>query len=407
MDFVTRLERLIGPLPGPREARAISVLALIAGAIVCALSIYYGSRGETFMGRPLGGDFVQFYAAGKILNSGQPAQIYDISTIVSTEHESLPSMSSTQMLLFGNAPYIALLFRPLALLPYTWAYGVWLIISLALYTAALAILFRTSTPFLLALSSPMFLLETWIGGQISVVAFLAIALFVDHFRRGRFFLAGLSLAIAAYKPSLIAIPAAMLAIGACWRAVAGIATGSAIAVLLSLFTVGFDGIQRWLATLRTFSLLATGAEASIRRVKYVDLNSFFSILLGANAVTRACAFVAVAALLLWLARAWWMSRGGNQETLVAATLAIMLAANFYVPVYDTIIVAAAAAIMAQHFSSNKAFRIWILLLYLTPSLTQSFAEFARVQLFTPLLAGFGLWILATRPDCERPAHSLR
>ena len=214
------MERIIGPLPGLKEARAISTLALIAGAILCAASLYFGFHGETFMGRPLGGDFVQFYSAGKILNTGDAAGIYDISTIVRVEHESLPTMPDTQMLLYGNAPYIAALFRPLALLPYRYAYCVWLAISLLLYSTALVILIGDRLPrvaYLLALSSPMFLLETWIGGQISVIAFLGIALFVDCFRRERWFLAGLSLSMAAYKPSLIAIPAVMLVIGACWR----------------------------------------------------------------------------------------------------------------------------------------------------------------------------------------------
>jgi hypothetical protein len=395
VDFAARVERLIGPLPGEKEARAISVLALIAGAILAFLSIYYGAHGETFMGRALGGDFVQFYAVGKILNSGPAEMIYDIPTIVRTEHESLPAMSQTQMLLFGNAPYIAELFRPLALLPYTWAYCVWLAISFALYAGALRILFKTAVPFLLALSSPMFLLETWIGGQISVIAFLGFALFLDNFRRGRWFVAGLSLAIAAYKPSLIAIPGVMLVIGACWRAVAGVAAGSAIAALLSIATAGIHGCLQWLSALRVFGLLATGAEASIRRVKYVDFNSFFSILLGPNAVARACAFVAIGGLLAWLALAWWKSRDQNKQVLVAATIAIMLAANLYVPVYDTILLAAAAAIAAQAFGGTKIFRLWVLALYLVPFLTQSFAEFARLQILTPLLAAFGLWMLSS------------
>jgi len=419
VDFTTRLERLIGPLPGPKEARAISILALIAGAILCALSLYYGFHGETFMGRPLGGDFVQFYAAGKILNTRSAADIYNIDTIVWIEHQSLPSMQDTQMLLFGNAPYIALLFRPLARLPYAWAYCVWLAISLAIYAAGLAILFRRQTGYLLALSSPMFLLETWIGGQISVIAFLAITLFVDNFRRRHFFLAGLALSIAAYKPSLIAIPALMLIIGACWRAVAGIAAGSMIAAGLSIATAGIAGCRRWLDTLRLFGLLATGTEASIRRVKYVDFNSFFSMLIGANTLARVCAFAITALMLVWLAHEWWKSRRGNQEILIAATLAIMLAANFYVPVYDTIVLAAAAAITAQYLG-GRTFQLWVLLLYLVPSLTQSFAEFARVQLMTPLVAGFGMWILysarshrlkpvppAIRPDFEHPARSLQ
>lgn len=173
MDFAATaerpaVERWIGPLPGLKEARAISVLALIAGAVLCALSLYFGFRGETFMGRPLGGDFVQFYAAGKILNSGPPTAVYDIAAIVRTEHESLPAMPDTQMLLFGNAPYIAALFRPLALLQYRYAYCVWLAISFLLYFGGLVILIGDRLPrtaYLMALSAPMFLLETWIGGR--------------------------------------------------------------------------------------------------------------------------------------------------------------------------------------------------------------------------------------------------
>jgi hypothetical protein len=389
------LERWIGPLPGLKEARAISTLALIAGAILCAASLYFGFRGETFMGRPLGGDFVQFYSAGKILNTGPAAGIYDIATIVRTEHDTLPTMPDTQMLLYGNAPYIAVLFRPLAMLPYRYAYCVWLAISLLLYSASLAILIGGRLPrtaYLMALSTPMFLLETWIGGQVSVIGFLGIALFVDCFRRERWFLAGLSLSIAAYKPSLIAIPAAMLIVGACWRAVAGVVAGSALAGVLSIATVGVDGCLRWIDTLRVFGVLATGAQASIRRIKYVDFNSFFSILFGANGIARVCAFIATAAALLWLARAWWRS-SGDRRLLLAATLALMLAASFYVPVYDTIVLVAAAVLAAESNVNRKQFQLWLLTLYLAPFVTQFFAEFARFQLLTPLLAGFGLWLL--------------
>jgi hypothetical protein len=395
---MTAVERIIGPLPGLKEARAISTLALIAGAILCAASLYFGFRGETFMGRPLGGDFVQFYSAGKILNTGPAAAIYDIRTIVRVEHESLPTMPDTQMLLFGNAPYIATLFRPLALLPYRYAYCVWLAISLLLYFGALVILIGDRLPrvaYLLALSSPMFLLETWIGGQISVIAFLGIALFVDCFRRERWFLAGLSLSIAAYKPSLIAIPAVMLVIGACWRAVAGVIAGSALAGVLSLATAGFDGCLRWIDTLRVFGLLATGDQASIRRIKYVDFNSFFSILIGANGIARVCALIATLAALLCLARAWWNSTGDRRQ-LLAATLALTLVASFYVPVYDTIILAAAAVLAAESNVDRKQFQLWLLALYLVPFVTQFFAEFAHVQILTPLLAGFGLWLLWPR-----------
>src|ERR1035438_1616003 len=67
-----------GPLPGSREARALSWIMIVAALIVCGLSIVRGFQGQTLMGRPLGGDFVQFYVAGKILNQYEPARMYDL-----------------------------------------------------------------------------------------------------------------------------------------------------------------------------------------------------------------------------------------------------------------------------------------------------------------------------------------
>ena len=84
------------------------------------------------MGRPMGSDFVEFYAAGKALNQHQPALIYDIPALTRIEQESLPAMSRTQMLIFGYPPVVGQLYRPFALLPYKWAYCAWLVFSLAL-----------------------------------------------------------------------------------------------------------------------------------------------------------------------------------------------------------------------------------------------------------------------------------
>ncbi len=165
-------------MPGRREAHAMAWVALIIGAILCAVSVLLGLEGRTFLGRALGGDFVEFYTIGNIFNHYAPASIYDLRLAVGLQHATLPAMPETQMLVFAQAPFIAWLFRPFALLPYVWAYVAWLGFSAGLYIAGLALLFRTlrlnaedrKTGFLLALSCTPFLFETWIGGQMSVVA---------------------------------------------------------------------------------------------------------------------------------------------------------------------------------------------------------------------------------------------
>ncbi len=408
-----RIERIIGPLPGQREARAFSIFALIAGLIACGLSVYYGFRGETFMGRPMGSDFVEFYAAGKALNQHQPALIYDIPALTQLEQQSLPAMSRTQMLLFGYPPVVGQLFRPFALLPYKWAYCAWLVFSLALYAASLWLLFRgwanasyRRTAFLLSLSAPMYTLETWIGGQLSVATFFAVVCFVCCFERRWQLLAGVALGLATYKPSLIAIPAAMMILGGCWKMFTGLCGGSVLLLLGSLATAGVNGLRLWMVQMKVFAGIATTNESIIRRTKYVDLNSFFSILLGGNSAARAIATIAAAAAFLLLAWAWWRARGQShdvQRYLWAATLTWTLMINIYAPVYDTILLVPAGALVARSLYDGRkreqaGLQLWVLALWLVPWLTQSWADYLRLQILTLVLAGFGYWAITLARD---------
>src|ERR1700733_995513 len=245
------LERVIGPLPSEKEARAFGVCGIAIALIACALSLYYGFKGEAFLGRPLGGDFVQFYAAGRILNQHEPAKLFDIPFLAEMEHASLPTMPKTRMLIFGNAPCIAAIFRPLAMVSYQQAYCVWLVFSAAIYLTGLLMLVRGDRiAMLLALSTPMFTLETWIGGQISIFAFLAFALCVRWFQAQRYFLAGVALGLAAYKPSLIAIPLAMFVFGRCWSMLGGLLVSVSLVIAASFATVGIEGMRLWLDTMR-------------------------------------------------------------------------------------------------------------------------------------------------------------
>jgi hypothetical protein len=392
------IERLIGPLPGDKEARAFGVCGIAVAIVACALSLYYGFKGETFLGRPLGGDFVQFYAAGRILNQHEPARLFDVPFLAEMEHGSLPTMPGNQMLIFGNAPVIAAIFRPLALLSYEHAYCVWLVFSAAVYVTGLLILLEGNrTALLLALATPMFTLETWIGGQVSIFAFFAFAVFTRWFVEERFFLAGLVLGLAAYKPSLVAIPAAMFLAGRCWKILGGLAVSVSVVIAASFATVGVQGMGLWLQTMRIFRFLATDQESVLRRSKYIDLNSFLVELFGPTRL----GYPVVALALVILAWAWFRHRPGKE--LWAATVAATLVLNVYVPVYDTIILIPALSLMVP----SKEQKVWILFFCLVPWLTQSAAEFLRLQMLTILIAAFGCWMLLRRRDFGRPEHSLQ
>ena len=409
-----------GPMPGSREARALSWMAITAGLIVCALSILRGFQGQTFMGRPLGGDFVQFYTVGEILNQYQPARIYDLDLEIPLQHAAAPGAPHDQMLVFASAPYAAQIYRPFALLPYAWAYIAWLVFSMALYAAAVMLLLSSArltaaqkqTGFLLAISFMPFLMESWIGGQISIVAFFAVALFVFLRSRNRRFLAGLALALALFKPTLIAIPILMLLIGRRWRMLAGVAAGAASLAVVSIATVGMEGCARWIGTLQFYGHLATGSAAALRRMKYVDAGSFFHLLIGNSAIAQILGVLAPVAGIAILAVAWWRSSGWDapsRDLLWAATFAGALVSNVYTPIYDSILIAPAVALAAgvmlkRGESEREMLAAWMVLLYIVPWLTQSFAEFLRFQPFTLVLAGFAWWVLgqARLPAATRP-----
>jgi hypothetical protein len=404
---MTRWLRWFGPLPGRREAHAMAWMSLTAGVILCAVSVLLGFEGRSFMGRPLGGDFVGFYTIGKILNTYPAARIYDLELAVRVEHQTLPSMDATQMLVFGQAPYIAWLFRPFAWLPYAWAYIAWLGFSAALYAAGLAVLFAAvgldredrRTGFLLALSAAPFLFETWIGGQMSAVVFFIWALFLWCFQNDRRFLAGLVLSLCLFKPTLVALPAAMLFIGRRWRVTAGLATGGVALALLSIATVGWDGCQAWARMLAMNAQVASGAGDPRHRAKYVDMASFFHLLFGSHDTIALIAMIlAGVTAAAFLALAWRKSDRTISNELLAATLACTLVVNAYAPIYDSVLAVAAVALVAAKRErlpeqAREIFAFWLLLLYMVAWVTQSFAEFLHLQLITLVLAGFGFWTL--------------
>jgi hypothetical protein len=403
MERATVWRRWFGPMPGRREAQAMAWIALGIGVILCIVSILLGFQGRTFLGRPLGGDFVEFYTIGKILNNYAPAHIYDLPLAVALQHAALPSMPNTQMLVFGQAPFIASLFRPFALLPYAWAYVAWLGFSAGLFIAGLALLFRAlglsaddrKTGFLLALSSTPFLFETWIGGQMSVVVFFIWVLFFWCLENGRPWLSGLVLALCLFKPTLVALPALMLLAGRRWRVLGGFAIGGVAMAALSLATVGLKGCQAWFAALALNRNAVAGKIGETReawhQAKYVDILAFSHLLLANWPALADLAAISVAVFaVVWLGLAWWKSHGsGANRLLWAATLCFTLVVNPYAPIYDAVLIVIAVALVA---SERAAPASWLLALYMIPWITQAFAEFLHLQLMTLVVAGFGIWL---------------
>lgn len=414
-----KVRTLLGPLPGVREIRAVSWAALLVTVVLVGLSLSFAARGLPFLGHQPCGDFVQFYAAGKILNEYPHASLYDGLLQYRLQHALLPGMRPELSLVFANAPFLALLFRPLACLPLLWSYAVWVAISALLYGTGLALLRpqghdfagASRTVFLACLSFAPFAIECCGGGQLSALGFFALAL-CTRWRSRHPFAAGAVLALCLYKPSLLVLLAPMMVAGRRFRMLFGFAVSAAALGGLSLAVTGYEGCRGFLRTLRLYAEFTSRNPSPLPLFKYVNIHTFLRLLFGSySAASAAAAWILGGAAFVYLAVRWARSRPGTQADglLWAATIAWTLVFNLYVPIYDTIMIVISALTMAGTIyawqgkraeSARSAFLGWMLVLYVAAWVTQPLASFARVQVLTLVLAGIGAFALRLSRQAE-------
>ncbi len=402
---------LLGPPPGVREIRVACWVALAAILALVALSITYATRGQPFLGHQPGGDFVAFYVAGKILNEYPAARLYDVPLQYRLQHDLLPEMPADVGVVYANAPFLALPCRAFARLPYLWAYGLWMALSAALYLAGLGLIWPPKRDFggvsrialLACFSFAPFAIECWAAGQLSALGFFAIALCTRWQRTGSGFAAGLALAVCLYKPPLLLLIGPMLLIGRRFRVLLGFAVGALGLGALSLAAVGSEGCAGYWRVLRLYAEWTARDPSPLALFKFVDVHSFFRLLLGGHSrAGEGIALILAAGGFTYLAALWARSRPGTKSDrlLWAATVAWTLVFNLYVPIYDTILIVISALTMAGEVYGSGADRAerdraaflgWMLVLYVTAPISQALASYARFQILTLVLVAVG-WL---------------
>ena len=408
-SFAAIARSVFGAPPGAREIRLACWTALSVTAALVAVSLVSAARGRQLLGHPPGGDFVAFYAAGKILNEYPHTSLYDLPLQYRLHHALLPEMPPELASPYFNTPFLAWLFRPLARLPFLWSYGVWTAISFALYLGGLALLWpedktfgdASRIAFLVCCSFPPFAIECLVGGQVSAIGFFALSLSTRWQRSARPMAAGAALALCLYKPPLLVVVVPMLAIGRRWRILAGFAAGACALGALSLAAVGYGGCVAYIEALRLRAGLVTLNPSPLALFKCVDIQTFFRLLFGGySRASAGAASILGGAGFLILALRWARSRPGTQadRLLWAATVAWTLVVNVSIPIYDTVLIVISALVMAgvvyasrpEPTESDRSTFLWsILALYLAAVVSQPLARFAGIQVLTPVLAGIG------------------
>lgn len=409
-------------MPGLQRGEIrLAAFTMIGTALLlqCAAVIWYP---RLPLHHELGGDFMAFYTAGTTLNRLPPAaRLYDPELQQRLRTEIMPDADQATRLPYLYPPFIAAAMSPLARLPYRWAFAAWLAIGGAVYAAGLYLLQsccplgpHRSTALLLALSFTPFLFEAWGGGQISALAFSALAAALWLERGGQPFAAGLCAGLCCYKPTVLLVLAALFVVARLGRMLAGVLVSSSALAALSFLMLGRDGAARYLRFIAQYGTAVAEKPSAWPLHKFVDPNAFFHLLLGGDTpIGRILFLLAGAVALLPAARAWARYRraGQDQRTLCwAGTMPVLLLASFYAPVYDATLMVLSGFLMAGVVyrkgrpELTRTFEAMVLLVYLGAIFSQPIARVLHMQVFTLILAWSAVYMftLSTGARIRRP-----
>lgn len=308
-------------------------VALYAGALVLCYAVFLATgyfdrlwiSDAQGQGRAI--DFVAAYAAAKLAVSGQAASAYDLAQFTQEQLKAVASLGGDYA--WAYPPTYFLLIAPLALFPYVVGALVWMLVTLALYLAAVHAILPRRSAMLAAVASPFALWSLYSGQNGFLTAALIGGLLVLLDRRP--IVAGILLGVLTVKPQLGVVFPVILILTGRWRVFAAATVTALVLALASYVAFGaetwrafFDAIQH-----QAGSVLDRG-EVAFRKQQSVHA---LMRLLGAGDAAAWGAHIAVALAALgftvWL---WWKPYDGRLKAAALAMTALL--ATPYLFIYD-------------------------------------------------------------------------
>lgn len=302
---------------------AIFLLVIVGG--FCWFALFVFSRTATL-------DFSVLYTAGGVIAEGHPRQLFDLATQAEFQRRVL---GMDAPLPFMHLAYEALIYAPLALLPFKVALWVWRLLSLGMLAACSRLLsrvFAVRRPHILLLAAALFPVAlTIVQGQDSLLLLVLFSASLVALRRDRDGFAGLLLACASFKPQLVLPLAAVLLWKRGARFARGFLAGCAAVLLVSLGVAGRSGFG---AMLRLMSYAGSGAGDEIGATDWArpNLRGFIDIFGLSPKVT--VELTVVLSVILFMAVAWRLRHRNDVRDLFPPMIALTLIISLNVNLHD-------------------------------------------------------------------------
>ena len=313
-----------------------------------------------------GSDFVALYTAAKLVDIS-PQDLYDAEKQYKIEREVLRSEGWKMRFLYP--PFFALAIHPLGRMSYAAAYWTWIGFTALLYSASVLLLIRETrqSGFMLALAAVASPALHWLmlSGQTSAIALLIFVLIYVALTRRLYFLAGVLMALLAYRPQFMLLLAPICLIKLPRAALIGF-----FGTLVSLLVAGAVGLSLDSYT-RYFALVREMAD--LVRLGLFPLGFFISSYgllraLGSELFASAASLGLTILLGYWLFIRWPNENDGERfaewfGSLIVATLLTMS----YSLIYDLLLIMLVIALLPG--ARQRAVRaIPIAFLYCAPLL---------------------------------------
>lgn len=297
--------------------RMIVVILVVTGIAWVLLS----KNMVDLKGKPLGYDFITFWAASHVGLAGHSVDAYNIPLLFKAEQLAVPA--SNRIFVWYYPPPFYLIILPLALLPYLAAYGVFMLSTLACYLVVFRRIVQNRTA-MWCLAGFSGLWMNFFHGQNAFLtaAFAGAALLCLEERPA---LAGVFIGLLAIKPHLaLLFPVALIAIRA-WRAFLAAAVTTVAFTTIGTAVFGVGTLEACLGSLRYARIFLE--DGSLPWSKMPTMFAFLR-LLGAPVMAAYLVHgIVAAAAVLAVWRTWrrcgdWQLRG-----------AILMTATFLISPY--------------------------------------------------------------------------
>jgi hypothetical protein len=373
------------------RVRRVSVVIILFSLIAVAALVATSDGMRDYQGRPLGADFSNVWAAGRMALEGRAAEAYDWAAHHAEQQEAF---SDPAIPFYGwhYPPFFLMIAALLALLPYTAAWALWMAATFPPYLVAMRGILASKTAMIAAAAFPAVFVNATHGqnGFLTAALIGGAMLVLDR----RPLVAGLLIGLLAYKPQFGVLIPLVLAATARWKTF-GAATATVL--ILSAATTAFFGPEIWRAFLESGELTRTVVLES-GNTGWEKIQSLFSALraLGAPVelayAAQGALFLAVAAGLVVL----WRSAAPHGVKAAGLIVGSLLATP-YVMDYDLMALGPAIAFLAAE-GARTGFRPYeksaLAFAFVAPIVARPIAEASLIPLGLIALAALFVLVMA-------------